>query len=258
MNHTFLNKIALVTGSGRGIGRAIALHFAQRGADVVINFFRNRAPAQETVHEIEKLGRRALLVKADMGDLDDLNRLFEEVEKGFGGLDIFIHNAASGYNRPSMEQKPKGWDWTMNINARALLFSAQHAAVLMEKRGGGKIVSISSAGSTRVLPDYVVVGASKAALESLTRYLGVELISKGINVNAVSPGVVETDALNHFASLGNQDQILQKFIEQVPAGRLITPQEVAEVVAFLCEPAAAMIVGQTIVVDGGYTLPIPK
>ena len=258
MSPTFQNKIVLVTGSGRGIGRAIALHFANHGADVVINFFRNRAPAEETAREIEKSGRRALLVKADVGDLDDLHRMFDKVEEEFGGLDIFIHNAASGFNRPAMEQKPKGWDWTMNINARALLFSAQRAAPLMEKRGGGKIVSISSAGSTRVLPDYVVVGASKAALESITRYLGVELISKGINVNAVSPGVVETDALNHFASMGNQDNILQKFIEQVPAGRLIKPEEVAEVVAFLCTPAAAMIVGQTIVVDGGYTLPIPR
>ncbi|HEY9151782.1 MAG TPA: SDR family oxidoreductase, partial [Anaerolineales bacterium] len=170
MEYTFQNKIALVTGSGRGIGRAIALNFAQRGADVIINFFRNREPAEETAREIEKLGRRALLVKADVGDLEDLNHLFDEVEKEFGGLDIFVHNAASGYNRPALEQRPKGWDWTMNINARALLFAAQRATPLMEKRGGGYIISISSAGARRVLPDYVVVGASKAALESLTRY----------------------------------------------------------------------------------------
>jgi enoyl-[acyl-carrier protein] reductase III len=207
MDNSFQNKIVLVTGSGRGIGRAIALHFAQRGADVIINFFRNREPAEETVCEIEKLGRRALLVKADVGDLDDLKHLFDKVEKEFGALDVFVHNAASGYNRPALEQKPKGWDWTMNINARALLFAAQRAVPLMEKRGGGYIVSISSAGATRALPDYVVVGASKAALESLTCYLGVELAPKNIIVNAVSPGVVETDALTHFTAMESKENI---------------------------------------------------
>jgi enoyl-[acyl-carrier protein] reductase III len=258
VENTFQDKVVLVTGSGRGIGRAIALHFAQRGADVVVNFFRNREPAEETAREIEKLGRRALLLKADVGNLDDLNHLFDEVEKEFGGLDIFVHNAASGYNRSALEQRPKGWDWTMNINARALLFAAQRAVPLMEKRGGGSIVSISSSGSTRVLPDYVVVGASKAALESLTRYLGVELAPRNIIVNAVSPGVVETDALTHFAAMESKENILQKFIEQVPAGRLVSPADVAEAIAFLCSPAAKVIVGQTIVIDGGYALQIPK
>jgi enoyl-[acyl-carrier protein] reductase III len=251
----FGNKVVLVTGSGRGIGRAIALHFARNGADVVVNFFRNRTPAEETAHEIEAFGRRALLVKADVGELDDLNRLFNEIDQTFGGLDIFIHNAASGYNRPVLEQKPKGWDWTMNINARSLLFATQRAVPLMEKRGGGRIVSISSQGSNRVLPDYVVVGASKAALESLTRYLAVELAPKKIIVNAVSPGIVETDALKHFDMLADKS-ILQKAIGSTPAGRLVTPEDVAGVVAFLCTPAASMICGQVIVVDGGYTLPV--
>lgn len=256
MENNFENKIALVTGSGRGIGRAIALYFAQNGADVIVNYFRNRIPAEETAHEIEELGRRALPVKADVGNISDLDMLFEQVEKEFGELDIFVHNAASGYNRPVMEQKPKGWDWTMNINARSLLFGAQQAVPLMDVRGGGYIVSVSSAGATRVLPDYVVVGASKAALEALTRYLAVELSPKNIVVNAVSPGVVETDALHHFASMGGQENILKKFIDLVPAGRLVQPEEVAQVVGFLCTPAADMIRGQTIVVDGGYTLPI--
>jgi enoyl-[acyl-carrier protein] reductase III len=258
MENTFQNKVALVTGSGRGIGRAIALHFAERGADIVVNFFRNRGTAEETARQIKNLGRRALLVKADVGDLDDLNRLFDEVEKEFGALDIFVHNAASGFNRPAMEQRPKGWDWTMNINARALLFAAQRVVPLMEKRGGGFVVSISSAGAARVLPDYVVTGASKAALEALTRYLGVELAPKNIIVNAVSPGVVETDALAHFTAMKSKENILQKFIEQVPAGKLVSPEDVAGVVAFLCSPAAKMIVGQTIHVDGGYTLTIAR
>jgi enoyl-[acyl-carrier protein] reductase III len=142
----------------------------------------------------------------------------------------------------------------MNINARSLLFAAQRAVPLMEKRGGGRIVSISSPGSSRVLPDYVVVGASKAAIESLTRYLAVELAPKNIIVNAVSPGIVETDALKHFEALADRSK-LQKAIAATPAGRLVTPEDVAEVVAFLCTPAASMIRGQVIVVDGGYTLP---
>ncbi len=250
----FSGKIALVTGSGRGIGRAIALHFARLGADVCVNFFRNRAPAEETAADIHKLGRRSLLVKADVGNLDDLDRLFDQAAETFGGLDFFIHNAASGYNRPVMEQKPKGWDWTMNINARPLLFAAQRCVPLMEKRGGGCIVSLTSPGSSRVLPDYVVVGASKAAIESLTRYLAVELAAKNIVVNAVAPGIVETDALKHFDAMGDKN-VIQKTVAATPAGRLVTPEDVAGVVAFLCSPAAGMIRGQVLVVDGGFTLP---
>lgn len=254
----FSNKVALVTGSGRGIGRAIALHFAKNGADVAINFFRNRRPAEDTLREVERLGRRALLVKADVGDLEALKRLFDETGNAFGGLDFFIHNAASGYNRPAMEQKPKGWDWTMNINARSLLFGAQQAVPWMKKRGGGYIVGLSSPGSTRVLPDYVVVGASKAALEALTRYLAVELAPDNIIVNAVSPGVVETEALQHFDAIRSGQGVISRAIAATPAGRLLTPQDVAGVVGFLCTPAAAMIRGQTLVVDGGYTLVVQR
>jgi enoyl-[acyl-carrier protein] reductase III len=250
----FKDKIALVTGSGRGIGRAIALHFARQGADVVVNFFRNRGPAERTAAEVERLGRRVLLVKADVGQLEDLNQLFDEVESTFGGLDILVHNAASGYNRPALKQKPKGWDWSMNINARSLLFAAQRAVPLMEKRQGGFIVSLTSPGSKRVIPDYVVVGASKAALEALTRYLAVELAPKNIVVNAVSPGVVETKALQHFEA-ASEDGLIESVAATTPAGRTVTPEDIAGVVAFLCTPAASMIRGQIILVDGGYSLP---
>ena len=159
----FEGKLALITGSGRGIGRAIALHFAQRGADIVVNFFRNRQPAEETAAEVIKLGRKAIVVKADVGEPDGIEHLFAETERAFGRLDILVCNAASGYNRSVMEQRIKGWDWTMNINARSALFCAQQAAPLMQKRGRGYIVNVSSIGSHRVLPDYVVVGASKLA-----------------------------------------------------------------------------------------------
>ncbi len=249
----FANKVAVITGSGRGIGRAIALHFAQQGADIVVNFFRNRAPAEETAAEIEKLGRKALVVKADVGEPEGIDRLIAETEKAFGGLDILICNAASGYNRPVMEQRVKGWDWTLNINARSVLFLAQKAAPLMDRRGGGYIVAISSLGSIRVLPDYVVVGASKAALEAITRYLAVELAPKNIVVNCVSAGIVETDALKHFRTL-QDGNVLVSAADRAPAGRVVMPQDVAGIVAFLCTPAAEMIRGQTIVVDGGYTL----
>src|SRR5574341_622950 len=245
----FASKIALVTGSGRGIGKAIALHFAREGADVVINFFRNRAPAEETAEVVRALGRKALVVKADVGEEEGIHALFEAIDDDFGALDILINNAASGYNRPVMFQKVKGWDWTMNINARAALFCAQRAVPLMQKHGGGHIVSISSPGSWRVMPDYVVVGASKAALEALTRYLAVELAAYNIAVNAVAPGIVETDALKHFSALDKLDY-MSAGQKKIPARRLVTPEDVAQVVAFLCSPAAHMIRGQTLVVDG--------
>jgi len=253
----FLDKIALVTGSGRGIGRAIALRLAKGGADVVINFVRNQAPAEEAAAIIRSMGRKAIVVKANLSKLEDIEDLFTRTVEQFGGLDIFISNAASGFNRPGMEQKLSGWDWTLNVNARAFLFAVQHAAPLMEARQGGAIVAISSPGSTRVMPDYIAVGASKAALEALTRYLAVELSPKNIVVNAVSPGIVLTDALQHFSALGDPTAI-PRAIANTPAGRLVQPEDVAEVVAFLCSPAANMIRGQVIVVDGGYTLIVPK
>lgn len=224
---------------------------------MVVNFFRNRAPAEETATEIRALGRRALVVKANIGELDELESLFAAVEAEFGKLDILVHNAASGYNRPALEQKARGWEWTMNINARALLFSSQRAVPLMRKQGGGSIVSISSPGAMRVLPDYVVVGASKAALETITRYLAVELAPENIAVNAVSPGVVLTDALKHFDVQWDQQAIIERATAHTPAGRLVTPQDVAELVAFLCSPAGNMIRGQVITIDGGATLPGP-
>jgi enoyl-[acyl-carrier protein] reductase III len=149
------------------------------------------------------MGRHAIVKKANVSKPEDIDELFHTVDETFGGLDIFISNAASGFNRPAMQQKVTGWDWTMDVNARAFLLAAQRAVPLMQKRGGGSMVAISSPGSGRVMPDYIAVGASKAALESLTRYLAVELAPLNIVVNAVSPGLVETDALKHFAALAD-------------------------------------------------------
>ncbi len=249
----FKGKTALVTGSGRGIGKAIALQLASEGADVIINFFRNRKPAEETKEACEAFGVRAHLIKANIGDLNTLASMFGEIEEEFGGLDILINNAASGYNRPIEKQKPKGWDWTLNINARSHLFAAQHALPLMKKRGGGVIISISSLGSQFVLPDYVMVGVSKAAAEAVTRYIAVEFAPYNIRANTVSGGVVATDALQHF-QIGME--MIEEAVKRTPAGRVCAPEDIANTVCFLCSDEADMIRGQTIIVDGGASLPM--
>lgn len=244
-------KIALVTGGSRGIGRAIALRLAAEGADIVINYFRNRKAAEEVKALIENMGRRCHTVKANVGDLDKINLIFEEIREVMGGLDILVSNAASGVNLPAMEVEDKHWDWTMGINAKALLFLAQQAVPLMEERGGGSIVAISSLGGRLVIDNYTCVGASKAALEALTRYLGVELAPKNIIVNTVVGAVVVTEALDHFA---NREEMITDFTALTPAGRMILPEDLANAVLFLVSDQARMICGQTIVVDGGYSL----
>lgn len=248
----FEGKVALVTGGSRGIGRAIARMFVQEGAAVAVNYLRRRGPADETVAELKELGGRVVALKGDVRDRDRVREMIGHTVEELGGLDIVISNAASGSNKPVMELESAGWDWTLNINSRALLFLAQEAAPHMQQRGGGRIVSISSLGSTRVLPNYASVGVSKAALEALTRYLAVELAPSGITVNCVSGGVVDTEALNYFP---NGEEMRRAGIERTPAGRMVSPEDMAAAVRFLCSPDAAMVLGQTLVVDGGYSLP---
>jgi enoyl-[acyl-carrier protein] reductase III len=246
-----IGKKALVTGSSRGIGKAIAIKLAEQGADVVINYFRNREASEKVADEIRYLGRECLVVKGNVGKEKNINKMFDKIEKEFGGIDIFVSNAASGILKPAMELTRKHWDWTMDINAAALLTCAQRAVPMMLQRGGGKIVAISSLGSIRAIPNYTVVGASKAAIESTVRHMAVELGPKNINVNVVSGGVVDTDALKHFP---NRDSLLENSRANTPMGRLITPKDIADVTLFLCSDSAKMIQGQTITVDGGYSI----
>ncbi len=248
----FEGKVAIVTGGTRGIGRAIATMFAREGAAVAVGYLRRKGPADETVHELESLGARVRAFKCDVRDRDRVREMVAEVASELGGVDFVVSNAASGSNKPAMELTETGWDWTMNINTRALLFLAQEVVPYMRQHGGGRIVSISSLGAGRVLPDYVSVGVSKAALEALTRYLAIELAPEHITVNCVSGSVVETEALRHFA-IG--EQMLRAGRERTPAGRMVQPDDIANAVGFLCSRDAEMIVGQTIVVDGGFSLP---
>ena len=242
-------KLALVTGGGRGIGRAIALKLASQGSDIIVNFFRHRESAEQTAKDIQALGVKAETIRANVGDPAKIDEMFDMVGNKFGRLDILINNAASGVGRPVMDVDVKAWEWTMDINARAYLLCAQRAAKLMEGRGG-KIVSISSLGSPFVLPNYSIVGVSKAALEALTRYLAIELAPQGICVNTVVASAVETEALKFYFKQG-----LVKDNRQVtPAGRMVIPEDVANVVAFLCSEEAFMIRGQTIIVDGGTSI----
>ncbi len=242
-------KLALVTGGGRDIGKAIALKLASQGADIVVNFFRHRDAAQQTAKEIEALGVKAELARANVGDPAKIQEMFDMIGSRFGHLDIFINNAASGVGRPIMDLDTKAWEWTMDINARALLLCTQRAAKLMDGRGG-KVVSISSLGSRFVLPNYTIVGVSKAALEALTRYLAIELAPQGICVNAVAASAVETDALKFYFKEG-----LVKDSHQItPAGRMVLPEDIANVVAFLCSEEAFMIRGQTVIIDGGTSV----
>ncbi|EUJ44521.1 enoyl-[acyl-carrier-protein] reductase FabL [Paenilisteria rocourtiae] len=246
-----MNKVALVTGSSRGIGREIALDLAKQGYDIAINFARSRSKAQEVAKEVEALGQKALLVRANVGDIEKLKGMFTEVDEAFGRLDVLVNNAASGVLRPIMELNESHWDWTMDINAKALLFASQEAAKRMQKTGGGKIVSLSSVGAIRYLENYTTVGVSKAAVESLTRYLAVELAPMGISVNAVSGGLIETEALDHFP---NREELLADAIAKTPAGRMVEVQDLVKTVSFLVSDQADMIRGQTIIVDGGRTL----
>ncbi len=235
----------LVTGGTRGIGRAIVLRLVADGAKrVTLGYMRNDTAAEEAAALVRDAGAEPTLMRGNVAEEKTVRKL-----AAAGPYDIVVHNAATGVVRPALETEDKHWDWTLAANARALLSLARATAPAMTN--GGSMIAISSLGSRRVLPNYVLIGVSKAALETAVAYLGVELAPLGIRVNCVSAGVVDTEALDWFP---NKEQMLAS-VKRTPVGRLVEPEDVAAAVSFLCSADAAMICGQTLIVDGGYSLP---
>ncbi|MGD9108545.1 MAG: enoyl-[acyl-carrier-protein] reductase FabL [Gammaproteobacteria bacterium] len=243
------NKVALITGGARGIGAAIARKLAKSGCAIAINYFNSHDEAAALCDELCSDGGKAIALQCNVADETSVKDMFAEFTKHFQKLDILVSNAASGVLKPTMKMKVKHWRWCLETNALALVLITQQAKALM--RQGSKIIALSSLGSQRAIPNYGFIGASKAALESLVRSMSVELAPDGISVNAVSAGVVDTDALKYFP---NREFLLKQFSEHSLAGRELLPQDVADTVYLLCLPEAAMIRGQTIYVDAGYSI----
>jgi enoyl-[acyl-carrier protein] reductase III len=245
-------KLALVTGGSRGIGRAIADRLGSLGAEVVLNYARREADAERAVAELAELGITASAIRANMGDLDEIHALFQQVEERWGGLDILVNSAARGLERPrnALASLPNHLRQTFETNVLGPWFAAKEAMPLMEARGGGSIINLTSLGARRYTPAYAAVGVTKGALDTLTMYLAVELAPKHIRVNGVCPSWVE-ETSGVAAMSPEYGESLRK---SMPIGRHVTPQDVANLVAFLCSPESEMIVGQTIILDGGISL----
>ena len=225
------NKIALVTGASRGIGRSIALKLASEGAEVILNYRRSKTECESVLQEIDSIGGKAIAIRADVGNEDKTDAMFHVIKDEYGKLDILIANASFGIPGSILEANNKYWDVTFNATARSIFHCSLRASELMTD--GGNIVSVTSYGGQRVLKGYGVVGPAKAAVEGLTRSLSVELAPKGVIVNGVMPGITDTKS---FRAIENSDQIVESVTDQTPAGRLVTPDDVSNVVNFYVLP----------------------
>lgn len=249
MGPLFINKVALITGGARGIGRATALKLAREGSDVAIVYYNSSDEASTLVEEIKHLGRRAVAIQANVADQSSVKEMFIQFREHFSQLDFLISNAASGVLKPAMHMSTKHWRWCMETNALALNHLVSQGRPCMPS--GSRVIALSSLGAHRAIPNYAFIGASKAALEALVRSLSLELAPEGICVNTVSAGVVDTDALKHFP---NRKQLLDEYQAHSLVGRPLLPEDVANAVYLLCLPESLMIRGQTIFVDAGYSI----
>ncbi|MFY9663670.1 MAG: SDR family oxidoreductase [Candidatus Cybelea sp.] len=255
MTRRFEKKVSLITGSSRGIGRALALTLAREGAEIVVNYVRNADLAAATVREIEALGTRAIAVQADMENVDEIDLLFDRVATEFGRLDHFVSNAAASAFKKIANLKAHNLDRSFNLNVRAFVLGAQRAVKLM--KDGGRIAVLSSYGSIRAYPTYANLGSNKAAVEAWVRYMAVEFAPLRINVNAVNGGLIDTESCAYFYERVAGMAPIESVLSKIPKGRMGTAQEVAETIAFLLAPESEYITGQTIAVDGGLSVIAP-
>ena len=248
VNAVLANKVALITGGARGIGKAIAIKLAAVGCDVVINYYNSADHAQLVVDEITSMGRKAQAIQANVADYTSVNEMFNQFRRSFQQLDFLVSNAASGVLKPALQMSTKHWRWCLETNALALNHLVTAAKDLIPR--GGRIIALSSLGAHRAIPHYAFIGASKAALEALVRSLSLELATDGITVNTVSAGVVDTDALQNFP---NREQLLAEYKARSLAGRDLTPADIANAVYLLCLPEASIINAHTLVADAGFS-----
>lgn len=248
----FQGKVALVTGSSRGIGRATVERFAAEGASVIVHYRRDEAAAEETVAAIRAAGGRADAERAELEDGDALGALFGRVRERHGGLDFLVANAAATSFRSLQSAESRHVQRTFAVTVDGFLRCVREAVPLMKGRGGA-IVGISGFDSFRVIPGHGILGAAKSAMETLIRYLAVEHAADGIRVNGVNPGYVLTDSAKTYAG-PDFERIRGDWEAATPAGRMAEPEEIASVIAFLCSSEASFVYGQTLVVDGGLTL----
>ncbi|MBS1843161.1 MAG: SDR family oxidoreductase [Actinobacteria bacterium] len=248
-------KVALITGSSRGIGRTLALSLAEQGGSVVVNYKVNEDLAKEVVAGVEERGAKAIAVQADMESPEDIDRLFDAAKEEFGKLDFFVDNAAASSFKSIRDLKLHHLDRSYAMNIRSFVLGAQRAVDLMTD--GGRIVTLSSYGSIRAYPTYANLGAAKAALEAYVRYMAVEFAPLGINVNAVNGGIIESDSSAYFYDVEGMPDLHKDVLPKIPKRRMGTVKEVADTVEFLLEPRSEYITGQSLIVDGGLTIIAP-
>ena len=239
-------KTALVTGAGRGIGRAIALTLAGYGADVAVNYSGSREKAEETAEEIRAMGRKAVLIQADISKQEDCERMFREMESFLGTIDILVNNAGITRDNLAVRMSESEFDQVIDTNLKGAFFCMKMAGKAMMKARKGRIISISSISGVRGNAGQINYCAAKAGIIGMTKCLARELASRNITVNAVAPGYIDTDMTAVLP-----EKVKEQVLQQVPLKRMGQPRDIAETVAFLASDRAAYITGQTIQVDGG-------